>query len=56
MIKGVTHVHLGQIWYHSKPSDLPYSPKQFLDWDFFSVSNSKPALVAEDEMSFNHAR
>ena len=35
MIKGVTHAHLGPIWYHSKPSDIPYSPNQFLGWDFF---------------------
>ena len=21
--------------YHSEPSDVPYSPNQFLDWDFF---------------------
>ena len=25
MIKGVTHVHLGPIRYHSEPSDIPYS-------------------------------
>ena len=36
--------HLGSIWYHSEPSDLPYSPNQFLGWDFFSVSYSKTAL------------
>ena len=35
MIKGVTHAHLGSIWYHSEPSDVPYSPNQFLGWDFF---------------------
>ena len=35
MIKGVTHAHLGTIWYHSEPSDIPYSPNQFLGWDFF---------------------
>ena len=38
--------HLGPIWYHSKPSDVPYSPNQFLGSDFFAVSYSKPALVA----------
>ena len=35
MIKGVTHAHLGTIWYHSEPSDVPYSPNQFLALDFF---------------------
>ena len=35
MIKGDTHANLGQIWYHSEPSDVPYSPNQFLGWDFF---------------------
>ena len=35
MIKGVTHFHLGPIWYHSEPSDVPYCPDQFLGWDFF---------------------
>ena len=35
MIKGVTHAHLGPIWYLSEPSDDPYSPNQFLGWDFF---------------------
>jgi hypothetical protein len=24
-----------QIWYHSEPSEVPYSPNQFLGWDFF---------------------
>ena len=35
MIKGVTDAHLGPISYQSKPSDVPYSPNQFLDLDFF---------------------
>ena len=26
--------HLGSIWYHSKPSEVPYSPNQYLDRDF----------------------
>ena len=38
MIKGVTHAHLGPIWYHSEPSDVPYSPNQFLALDFFCRS------------------
>ena len=43
MIKGVAHAHLGPIWYHS---DVPYSPNQFLGWDFFfAVSYSKTALA-----------
>ena len=36
---------LGPIWYQSEPSDVPYPPNQFLGWDFFSVSYSKPALI-----------
>ena len=46
MIKGVTYTHLGPIWYHSAPSDVPYSPNQFLGWDFFAASYSQMALVA----------
>ena len=33
----VTHAHLG-------PSDLPYSPNQFLALDFFAVSYRKTTL------------
>ena len=44
MIKGVTHAHLGPVWYHSEPSDVSYSPNQFLGWDFFTASYSKMAL------------
>ena len=40
-----TLYHLGSILYHSEPSDVPYSPNQFLGWDFFVVSYSKTALV-----------
>jgi hypothetical protein len=36
-VKGVTHAHLGPICYHSEPSDVPYSPNQFLGWDFYLV-------------------
>ena len=38
MIKEVTHAHLETIWYLSEASDasdVPYSPNQFLGWDFF---------------------
>ena len=45
MIKGVDHAYLGPIWYHSEPSDLPYSPNQFLALDFFAASYSKIALT-----------
>jgi hypothetical protein len=45
MIKGITHAHLGPIWYHSEPSDFPYFPNRFLGLDFFAVSYRKPALV-----------
>ena len=27
--------HLGSIWYHSEPSDVPYFPNQFLALDVF---------------------
>ena len=27
--------NLESIWYHSEPLDVPYSPNQFLGWDFF---------------------
>ena len=48
MSMGVTHAHLGTIWYHSKPSDVPYPPNKFLGWDFsFVVSYSKPALTVD---------
>ena len=36
--------HLGLIWYHSEPLEVPYSPNQFLGWDFFAFSYSKLAL------------
>ena len=45
MIKGVTHVHLGSIWYQSEPLEGPYCPNQVLGLEFFAVSYSKPALV-----------
>ena len=45
MIKWVTHAHLEPIWYHSEPSDVPYSQNQFLGWDFFFVASyNKMAL------------
>ena len=36
--------HLGSIWYHSEPSDVPYYPNQFLAWTFFPASYSNIAL------------
>ena len=27
--------HLGSIWYHSEPLEVPYFPNQFLGLDFF---------------------
>ena len=39
------HNHLGSIWYHSEPLEVPYSPNQFLGLDFFAISYSKPALT-----------
>ena len=45
MIKGVTDAHLGPIWYHSEPSDVTYSPNQFLALGlFFAVFYSNTAL------------
>ena len=44
MIKGVTHAHLGPIWYYSEPPDVPYSPNQFLGWELFAASYCKTAL------------
>ena len=38
--------NLGSIWHHSDPSDVPYSPHQFLTLDFFSATYSKTALVS----------
>ena len=38
------NAHLRPIWYHSEPSDITYSPNQFLDWDFFADSYSEMAL------------
>ena len=35
MSKGVTHAHLGPIWYHLELSDILYSLNQFLALDFF---------------------
>ena len=45
-------LHLGPIFYHSEPSDVPYSPNQFLGWNFFccflqqTSSSSKTKIVA----------
>ena len=37
--------NLESIWYHSEPSDVPYSLNQFLGWNFFDTSYSKMALI-----------
>ena len=37
--------HLRSVLYHSGPLVVPYSPNQFLGWDIFVVSYSKPALA-----------
>jgi len=44
MIKGVTHAHLGPIWYHSEPSDVTYSQNQLLG-TFSVASYSKTDLI-----------
>ena len=41
----VTPANLGPIWYHTEPSEVPYSQNQFLGWDFFAISYSKTALT-----------
>ena len=45
MIKGVTHAHLGPIWYHSETSERPLFPKP-VSWLglFFAASYSKTVL------------
>ena len=52
MINGVNYAHLGPIWYHSEPLDIPFSLNQLHGWDFFTVSYSKTAL----ELPFTHLR
>ena len=47
MIKEIYHAHLGPIWYHSEPSDVPYYLNQFYGWDFFVAFYSKKALVEQ---------
>ena len=42
--EGVTHAQLGPIWYHLEPSDIPYSPNQFLDRHYFAASYIRAAL------------
>ncbi len=45
MIRVVTHAHLVPIWYHSKHSDIPYFPNQFLDKDLFATYYRKPVKL-----------
>ncbi len=53
MINGVTHAHLGPIWYQKELSNVPYSSNQFLSWDFFAVSQSQPALIVPNAYNKN---
>ena len=39
------YAHLGPIWYHSEPSDIPILQTSFLVGTFFATSYSKIALV-----------
>ena len=48
--------HLGPIFYHSEPSDVPYSPNQFLGLDFFVVSYNKTALISHKNVVFSEVR
>ena len=50
MIKRIIHAYLGPIWYHSEPSEVPYSPNQFLGWNFFGVFYSKTAIIAPSKL------
>ena len=54
MVKGVTHAHLGPIWYHLKPLDVPYSPNQFLALEFFSRISTKPNFDVHLQQSKSH--
>ena len=38
------------VYYHSEPSDAPYSPNQFLGWDFFAIFYIKTALTKESTL------
>ena len=52
-----TLFNLGSIWYHSEPSDDPYSPNQFLGWDFFchflQQDSSREALLRFEALLSN---
>ena len=48
MIKRIIHAYLGPIWYHSEPSEIPYSQNQFLGW---AVSYSKAALSVTEKIT-----
>ena len=37
--------HLGSILYHSVPQEVPYSPNQYLDRDFFATFYSKATVA-----------
>ena len=52
-IKGVTHAHSGPIWYHSGPTDVPYSPNQFLGWDFFCrfIQQTGSTFILKSQMN-----
>ena len=58
MINGVTHAQLRSIWCHSKPSDVPYSPNQFLGLDFFCrflTANRHQHLLSTLQIQFKLA-
>ena len=44
--------NLGSIWYHSEPSDFPYSPNQFLSWDFSFSKTAIGVTFNFDEQKF----
>ena len=42
---------LGSIWCYLEPLEVPDFPDQFLGWDFFAVSFSKPALITSQDFA-----
>ena len=44
---------LESIWYHSEPSEVPYSQNQYLDRGFFATFYSEAALVQLLHVSAN---
>ena len=54
MIKGITHAHLGPIWYHSEPSDFrsPLFPKPVTGHELFCHFLQQPGSTKVLTISF----